>query len=92
MLQVGAAVFGVAGAFATGYWIYALQTRGVAFWSPVGYCTLAGLGLGVLLMLVGFLLPGSGNDGHVQTQRGGRGSTNVQAGRDVTIPGRDGRE
>jgi len=85
-LQAGAAVFGAGAAAAVSYWIYGLQAgRGHTFWSTPGFVAVAAATVGLLMLVVGLFQPGDRNGRPAQTQVGGAGSSNLQAGRDINV-------
>lgn len=71
---------------AAGFWIHTLTASGTAFWTTAGIASVVVTGLGLLLVLVGFFMPGrAAVDAATQSQRGGEGSVNLQAGNDIRI-------
>lgn len=87
IVATGGVVAGLGGALGVGYYIYSLEA-GQSFWSWPGVVGLVATGIGLLLLVVGL----SRRDTHAATQRqrGGKGSTNYQAGGDMTIgPSKD---
>lgn len=79
----GGSISGVGATFAAGYWIYAMQAnKSVWAWPMV----LAGavLVVGICLMVLG-VIARSDPAPITQAQRGGKGSRNYQAGRDISI-------
>ena len=88
-IQVGSALAGVGATFAAGYWIYTKQTKGTEFWSLAGDLSLSLLSFGVILMVIGLILPTQSSGTRSQSQHGGRASINYQAGRDLNLTNRD---
>lgn len=77
----GTLIVSTSAALWAGFWIYALSNKGVAVWSLPTWIALAAAAVGVTLLAFA-----RGQDGGESKliQRGGKGSTNIQAGRDVT--------
>lgn len=82
IVTAGSVVVGLGGAFGVAYYIYSLE-NGLSFWSWQGVVALVATGIGLILLVGGILR----RDASVaaQRQRGGKESTNYQAGRDMTI-------
>lgn len=82
LVAAGGVVVGLGGALGVAYYIYSLET-GQSFLSWPGVSALIATGIGILLLVVGLFR----RDTHAagQRQRGGKGSTNYQAGGDMTI-------
>ena len=93
LMPLGCAFLGVGGSLAVGYLIYTLQDASRGFWRWPGVLGLAVLLTGVLLFMIGYAAPSSKADPHGAKSRidqklhSGRGSTNYQAGRDITVSG-----
>jgi hypothetical protein len=89
-LAFGTCVAGLGGTGAAAYWIYTLEANTAAgFWNLPGYACVGLVGLGIVLMVIGFFAPARLSDPTLE-QHGGAGSTNLQAGRDITL--KDGPE
>lgn len=85
LMTLGASLTALGGSAAVAYWIYTLQAK-KSFFVAAGWISLGVLAVGLLLLAVGCLRWG-GEGGARQRQRGGRGSTNLQAGDDIRIGG-----
>jgi hypothetical protein len=84
-LVVGTTAATVGGALAVAYWIYVLQAGSRAtFWRSPGYVGIGVLMIGIVCLIAGWFAPDSASDSG-QVQRGGAGSTNLQAGRDIRV-------
>lgn len=75
-------VVGLGGGLGVAYYIYSLES-GQPFWSWPGTASVVATGIGLLSLVLGFLQRESRAEG--MNQSGGDGSTNYQAGRDMTI-------
>ena len=73
-----------------GFWIYALSKRGVDVWSLPTWIALGAAVVGAVML--GLARGDAGGGGASMKQRGGRGSANIQAGRDVHLRDRKGNE
>ena len=88
-IAVGGALFGVGGALAITRLAYIWQNGG-DFWDVLSILGVVATALGLVLMLVGWMMPKEESSSPSQVQIGGDRSTNIQAGRDITLP-RDGQ-
>lgn len=79
-LEVGAVVAGLGGAAAIARYVYARE-QSEGFWGTEAAVAVAVLGVGLLMLAVGFFR--SGDAAPNQTQTGGNNSRNQQAGRDI---------
>jgi hypothetical protein len=87
-VAVGAALLGLGGAAVIARLAYDWAANG-HFWSVWTVLGVVIGGLGLVIMVVGWVMP-SKESLPRQVQLGGNGSTNIQAGRDITLP-RDGQ-
>jgi hypothetical protein len=87
-LTLGSALLGVGALLAISWLIYVTQVR-KDFWSWPGIVGAIGIGIGATFLMIGFFLPEDGRSPVTQTQRGGKGSTNLQAGRDIRFGNKD---
>ena len=87
---VGGALAGVGATFAAGYWIYALQEN-KPVWAWQMWSAVSIVMVGILMMLWS-LAAGSESGERGQSQRGGKKSINYQAGRDISVRRKGGRE
>jgi hypothetical protein len=82
-VMVGAAILGVGAAVVVARLAHVWQGGG-PFWDVWSVLGVVLAGLGLMIMLVGWVMPKEeSSSGRVQI--GGDGSTNLQAGRDITI-------
>jgi hypothetical protein len=88
-VAVGGALLGVGGALAIARLAYIWQNGG-RFWDLLSTLGVVVAGLGFLIMIVGWVMPKEEPSPSSQVQVGGDRSTNIQAGRDITLP-RDGQ-
>ncbi|WFE54863.1 hypothetical protein [Micromonospora sp. WMMD1155] len=89
LTPLGSAFSGLGGSLTVGYLIYCLQESSRSFWRWPGIVGLVILSVGVLALIAGFLAPKS-DAGETRTQvrqkqRGGRRSTNYQAGGNISV-------
>ncbi|KAB1661919.1 hypothetical protein F8O07_08570 [Pseudoclavibacter sp. CFCC 13796] len=82
LVTAGGVVVGLGGALGVAYYIYSLEND-LSFWSWQGVVALVVTGLGLILLVAGLLR--CDTPSAAQRQRGGKASTNYQAGRDMTI-------
>jgi hypothetical protein len=82
-LAVGSAVLGVGALLAISWLVYVEQAH-TSFWSWPGTAGIIIGSFGVLMLLVGFVMPSDDSPIH-QVQRGGNKSVNLQAGRDLHL-------
>jgi hypothetical protein len=82
-LAVGAAVLGVGAILAVSWLVYAQQSR-TGFWSWEGSAGVVIAGVGLIMLIVGFVMPGN-EDAVRLVQHAGNRSRNFQAGRDINI-------
>ena len=82
-LAVGSALFGMGGLLAVGWLIFVRQEH-ETYWSWPGVAGLVLIGVGLVGLVAGLLVPDR-DDGPHQEQHGGSHSVNLQAGRDITI-------
>ncbi len=82
LVTTGGVVVGLGCAFGVAYYIYSLENE-LSFWSWQGVVALVVTGLGLILLVGGLLR--RDRPSAAQRQRGGKASTNYQAGRDMTI-------
>lgn len=82
LVAAGGVVVGLGGALGVAYYIYSLEND-LSFWSWQGVVALVVTGLGLILLVAGLLRRDTPSA--AQRQRGGKASTNYQAGRDMTI-------
>jgi hypothetical protein len=87
-VAVGVALLGLGGAVVIARLAYIWSASG-HFWDVWTVLGVVVGGLGVVIMAVGWLMP-SKESVPSQVQFGGNGSTNIQAGRDITLS-RDGQ-
>jgi hypothetical protein len=67
-----------------GFWIFALAEPRVSVWSlPTWAC----LGVALIGAILSVASPSDSQKEFTMKQRGGRGSTNIQAGRDIRFRG-----
>ena len=86
-VNVGAALFAASTAVVIARLGYIWQGGG-HFWDVWSVLGLVVAGLGLVIMVAGWAMP-SEEPPPNQVQVGGDGSTNVQAGRDITLPRKD---
>jgi hypothetical protein len=85
LMQVGAVLCGLGGSLAIGYFIYT-QEQDVDFWSWPGMLGLAITLIGIVALIIGLRDSRPTDRTQVnQHQKGGKLSTNHQAGRDIVI-------
>jgi hypothetical protein len=82
-LTVGSAVLGVGALLAISWLIY-VQQSGHNFWSWPGTTGTVIGGIGIVMLLVGLVLPKDEPIVH-QVQHGGNQSVNLQVGRDINL-------
>lgn len=82
-LAAGGAVLGVGALLAVSWLVYATQSHGT-FWSWPGVCGTVLSGVGFIMLSVGFLMPKEESPISL-TQRSGKNSVNIQAGRDINL-------
>jgi hypothetical protein len=82
LLQVGGVIFASGVSIGAGWGVLAAQVATIDLWNWPMWAGLVMAGIGAITMLVSFFIP-SGDEGRSQTQHGGAGSTNIQAGGDV---------
>ena len=87
-VEVGAALLGLGGATVIARLAYVWAASG-HFWDVWTVLGVVIGGLGLVIMVVGWVMP-SKEPLPGQVQLGGARSTNIQAGRDITLP-RDGQ-
>lgn len=83
-MEIGGVVAGLGGTFATSFWIYAAQADRVSVWQWQMWIAVSVMALGLILIIAGAVVGGGGTS-PAQSQRGGKGSRNFQAGRDLTV-------
>jgi hypothetical protein len=83
-LGAGTGFSGVGVAGVVGYGIFVISGSHRSFWHWPGYISVVILGVGMVMLVVGFFAPGRGGAIH-QSQCAGERSTNVQVGGDVRI-------
>ncbi|WKN47848.1 hypothetical protein [Nocardioides sp. Arc9.136] len=84
LVEIGGVVAGLGGTFAAAFWIYAAEADGVSVWQWQMWIAVSAIALGLVLMIAGATGGGAGTPPS-QSQRGGKGSRNFQAGRDLTV-------
>lgn len=84
-VQVGAALLGLGSAAVIARLAYVWSASG-HFWDVWAVLGVVVGGLGLVIMVVGWVMP-SKESSPSQIQVGGARSTNIQAGRDITLPG-----
>jgi hypothetical protein len=89
-MPLGAALTSLGGSLTVAYLIYSLQDSSRSFWRWPGILGVLIVSAGVLTLLAGFLITAEaevpGRQARIrQKQRGGRRSTNYQAGGDITV-------
>jgi hypothetical protein len=84
-VAVGAALFGVGAALAIARLSYVWQSGG-RFWDVLAAVGVVAAGLGLVVMIIGWVMPKKDSPLPTQIQIGGDRSTNIQAGRDITLP------
>ncbi len=82
---VGAAVLGV-GALLTISWLVYVSQSHSSYWSWEGTLGVVLSGIGAVMLVIGFVMPGDETPVHM-VQRGGPSSVNIQASRDVNFRG-----
>jgi len=82
LVTVGSVVVGLGGALGVAYYIYTLENS-LSFWSWPSITALIATGIGLFCLVKGLFRRESPTEG--LRQRGGKRSTNYQAGRDMTI-------
>lgn len=82
LVAAGGVVAGLGGALGAAYYIYSLEA-GESFWAWPGVVAVGVTGIGLIVLLGGLIRRDTPAPG--QQQRGGKGSTNYQAGGDMTI-------
>jgi hypothetical protein len=87
-IAVGVALFTVGGALVIARLSYVWQNGG-QFWVPLGTAGVVVAAVGFVIMMTGWMMPKKDSSPE-QIQIGGDRSTNIQAGRDITLP-RDSR-
>jgi hypothetical protein len=85
-VQVGAALLGLGGAAVLARLGYLWASSGGHFWNVWTILGVVVGGLGFVIMVVGWVMP-SEKSSPSQLQVGGDRSTNIQAGRDITLRG-----
>jgi glucose uptake protein GlcU len=87
-VAIGTLVSGLGGALLVAYFIYSLEST-VSFWTWPGLLAIILTSVGLLIIVVGALIP---NNEATQRQAGGRNARNMQAGRDIVIKGGDSQD
>lgn len=88
-LAVGGAAVSVGATLGAAFWIYVLTASHRTFWRAPGFISLGLIVLGSVLLVIGFVWPSDAARGR-QEQNAGSGSTNLQAGGDISINDRSG--
>jgi hypothetical protein len=87
---LGSAILGVGALLATSWLIYAIQSK-ASFWSWPGIVGVAVAGVGLVILVVGFVIPDDEKPESKKQappqmrQRGGPHSVNFQAGHDIKV-------
>jgi hypothetical protein len=84
-VQVGAAVLGVGAAVVIARLAYVWTSPHSHFWDVWAVLGLVLGGLGLVIMVIGWVMPKQESEPHSQVQKGGARSTNLQAGLDIVI-------
>lgn len=84
-VQVGASVLGVGAALVIARLAYVWTSPHSHFWDVWAVLGLAIGGLGLVIMVIGWMMPKQESEPSSQVQKSGDGSTNLQAGRDIVI-------
>lgn len=83
-VQVGGAVLALGGAVVIARLAYVWAAPSGRFWDVWAMLGVIVGGLGLVIMVVGWVMP-SNESSPSQVQAGGERSTNLQAGRDITL-------
>lgn len=83
-VAAGGAIAGIGGGGVVAYFIYVISGHGREFWNAPGILSLVVLAVGLALLTSG-LFGTQGAQPPRQSQQGGPGSTNLQAGRDIRV-------